>query len=354
MSKQRIFGVAALAAVTGAGASIASAIVTIPTVPIGNPGNAPDPITGLGSVSYVYNIGTYEVTNAQYAAFLNAVAATDTHSLYKPNMASSLGGILRSGASGSFVYAPISGRESNPVNYITLWDAFRFANWLHNGQPTGPQDSSTTEDGAYTITGIPYVVRNANWLWSVTNVNEWYKAAYHQPANQGGDTDSYWLYPTSSNVTPTSAQANYNNTINNTTPVGSYAANYYGAFDMAGNVWELISFNNEDIVALGGGFGDIDDLGLRADYVSSLPAPWFVGFRLVNVGPVYSSCDRADIDDDGSVTVTDLFGFLDAWFAQFGQSGSGLAADFDGNGSVAVSDLFGYLDAWFEYFGTAC
>jgi hypothetical protein len=30
--------------------------------------------------------------------------------------------------------------------------------------------------------------------------NEWYKAAYHQPAEPGGDTDDYWLYPTRSNV----------------------------------------------------------------------------------------------------------------------------------------------------------
>ena len=26
--------------------------------------------------------------------------------------------------------------------------------------------------------------------------SEWYKAAYYQPAAQGGDTDNYWLYPT--------------------------------------------------------------------------------------------------------------------------------------------------------------
>ena len=65
------------------------------------------------------------------------------------------------------------------------------------------------------------------------------------------------------------------------------------------------------------------------------------------------SC-KADFDGNGSVGVSDLFTFLDLWFAQFGQSGSGFAADFDGNGSVAVNDLFGYLDVWFEYFGTTC
>jgi hypothetical protein len=38
-----------------------------------------------------------------------------------------------------------------PVNYVSFYDALRFANWLHNGQPTGAQGNATTEGGAYTI-----------------------------------------------------------------------------------------------------------------------------------------------------------------------------------------------------------
>ncbi|HVZ93391.1 MAG TPA: SUMF1/EgtB/PvdO family nonheme iron enzyme, partial [Phycisphaerales bacterium] len=235
--------VTALAVVTGLVASPVPASITIPTVPVGNPGNASDPSTGslYGSVAAAYNIGATEVTNAQYAAFLNAVAATDTNALYNTNMADSFGGITRSGVSGSYTYQAISGRESNPVNYVSFWDSTRFANWLHNGQPSGPQDNSTTESGAYTLSadGIAAntITRNAGWQWAVTSEDEWYKAAYHQPASAGGDSDDYWLYPTSSN-TITAAQANYDNLIGNTTPVGSYAPNFYGAFDMGGNVFE--------------------------------------------------------------------------------------------------------------------
>ena len=77
------------------------------------------------------------------------------------------------------------------------------------------------------------------WQWAVVSGDEWYKAAYHQPAGQGGDTDDYWLYPTSSNSAPSAAQANYLPAgINNTTPAGSYAPNFYGTYDMAGNVYE--------------------------------------------------------------------------------------------------------------------
>jgi hypothetical protein len=56
-------------------ASSASA-VTMDWTPIGNPGNASDN-TGFGAVGYAYHIGTYEVTNTQYAEFLNARAVSD-------------------------------------------------------------------------------------------------------------------------------------------------------------------------------------------------------------------------------------------------------------------------------------
>ncbi|MEY3895678.1 MAG: hypothetical protein RLZZ214_1197, partial [Verrucomicrobiota bacterium] len=49
----------------------ATATVVIDYVPVGNAGNAAD-TTGYGAVSYAYQMGKYEVTNAQYAEFLNA------------------------------------------------------------------------------------------------------------------------------------------------------------------------------------------------------------------------------------------------------------------------------------------
>jgi formylglycine-generating enzyme required for sulfatase activity len=122
------------------------------------------------------------------------------------------------------------------VNFVSFWDATRFANWLHNGQGNGD-----TENGAYTLTddGIANntVTRNAGWQWAVTSLNEWYKAAYFQPSNKGGSSDDYWFYPTSSNTIDTS-KANWGAGANNTTPIGSYEANFYGTFDMAGNVSE--------------------------------------------------------------------------------------------------------------------
>jgi formylglycine-generating enzyme required for sulfatase activity len=238
--------------------STASAQLTIPTVPIGSPGNGPNPAysgLGLGAVEYSYAIGTTEVTNAQYTVFLNAVAATDPYNLYNESMSGATGGIVRTGSSGSYTYSTVTGRSNHPVNYVSFWDAARFANWLHNGQGNGD-----TETGAYTLTagGISAntITRNPGWLWAVASENEWHKAAYFQPSNQGGDVDSYWEYPTSSNFAPSTSQANVLGAgINNTVPVGSYSANFSGTFDMAGNVAEWVdTITGPNRLILGGSY----------------------------------------------------------------------------------------------------
>ncbi len=293
MSIKQFMSVAAMAIVTGLAGTSALAQITVPTVLIGNPGNEADVVDGdqnasgvqrLGSVAYAYNIGTYEVTNAQYTAFLNAKAATDTFILYNFQMSGAFGGITRSGSPGSYTFATVSGRANNPVNFVSFWDACRFANWLHNGQGV----SGDTETGAYTLTagGISAntITRNAGWQWAVTNENEWYKAAYHQPASEGGDSDNYWLYPTQSNAVPTTAQVNYLGVIGNTRPVGSYAANYYGTFDMGGNVseWNESRTSNTRNYR-GGSFSGNENFLQAVSRNQSAPSTEasFVGFRVV-------------------------------------------------------------------------
>src|SRR5213083_2600604 len=160
-------------------ASSASA-VTIDWTPVGNPGNDSDYIRGyVGAVGYAYSIDKYEVTNAQYVAFLNAKAAdnADPLGLYNLSMGSGFGGIKRSGSSGAYTYSAIAGRGDMPVNFVSFYDALRFANWMNNGQGSGD-----TETGAYTLLGgtaTPSngaVTRNAGASIFLTSENEWYKA----------------------------------------------------------------------------------------------------------------------------------------------------------------------------------
>jgi formylglycine-generating enzyme required for sulfatase activity len=221
-------------------------------------------------VNYAYNIGEYDVTSSQYTAFLNAVAQTDPFGVYEAdNTESSMSntifggpGIIQSGSPGSYTYSVAAGRGNFPMTDVTFWDATRFANWLDNGQPTGPEGAGTTETGAYTLTptGIANntVTRNPGATWAVTSENEWYKAAYYSPtlnASAGG----YWEYPTQSNtISPT--QANYGGTPDST-PVGSYAyPSYYRTYDQGGDVFQW----NEAISGgfrgqRGGSFGDFSD-----------------------------------------------------------------------------------------------
>ena len=107
-------------------------VVTMEMVTVGNAGNAADTMgdpNPAGAVAYEYKIGKYEVTNAQYAAFLNAVAATDANNLYNTSMGSNVrGGITRSGVSPNFTYAVKANMGDKPVN-LSL---------IHISEPTRP------------------------------------------------------------------------------------------------------------------------------------------------------------------------------------------------------------------------
>ena len=255
--------------------SIAGAI-EIETIPIGNVNNPVDPTfttdgtTGYGSVDYVYRISTYEVTNAQYVDFLNAVAVNDRHALYHPKMTTDgRGGIIREGEEGNYSYSLKPNMATKPANWIEPRDAFRFANWLHNGQPSGEQDFTTTEDGVYLMDHLLYapkeIKRKEGATWFLPNEDEWVKAAYYDPrtAAQGGPPgdDFYWQYSTRSDEDPTLIEANrtgevtnpgfnvanylnnvsYNTKTGNVVDVGGGgpdSVSFYGTYDQTGNVWE--------------------------------------------------------------------------------------------------------------------
>ncbi len=224
-------------------------------VTVGNPGNTADPLTELGAVGYTYQIGTYNVTAAQYVAFLNAVAATDTYGLYNSTMSDPAAcNIQQNGSSGSYTYSVAPQDANLPVNYITWGDAARFCNWLTNGQPTGSECLATTENGSYYLNGantdtqLALVARTANARYVLPSQNQWYKAAYYN-----GATGNYWLYPTQSNSAPVaeappgsggaSGSANYGSVMplsDYLTSVGAYANSPgpYGTFDQGGLLFQ--------------------------------------------------------------------------------------------------------------------
>jgi formylglycine-generating enzyme len=301
-------------------------LASLEMVPVGDPGNVgelsgagaggygPDAI--CGGVAYGYQIGKFEVTAGQYCEFLNKVAATDTYGLYTANMWSDTYGygckIQRSGSSGSYTYSVAADRANRPVNFVSWGDAARFANWLHNGQPTGSQGTATTEDGSYYLNGatssaaLMAVTRKAGATWVIPTEDEWYKTAYYKG---GGTNSGYWDYPTQSDTAPSNVgadnytdpgnHANYYYYINGytlgwpyyTTLVGEFekSASAYGTFDQGGNLWEW----NETAIYAGSSRGERGDCWyggsgflLASDrHYDGTPTSeyYYIGFRVASV-----------------------------------------------------------------------
>jgi formylglycine-generating enzyme len=294
---------------------------SLETVSVGNPDNAADATDGssfyngiqhYGQVNYDYKIGKYEVTAGQYTAFLNAVAGVDTYCLYNTNMWTDLQGckIERYTGNGTLVspyqYQVAADYANRPVNYVSFWDACRFANWLNNGQG----GEGTTEDGAYSLASGITITRNTGATWAVTSNDEWYKAAYYDPA-----TSNYYFYPTGSNTIPghdmMDASGNNANTfdyyawlIGNcyTTVVGKFqnSDSPYGTFDQAGNVWEwneAFFFYYSERSLRGGAFSYYDvntrfDAGWGGD--SALESN-YIGFRVVQIPGGYQVPEPASL-----------------------------------------------------------
>jgi formylglycine-generating enzyme required for sulfatase activity len=288
--------------------------VDLEWVTVGDPGNPPD-VTGYGAVAAPFQISKFEITVEQYAEFLSAVAKQDPHGLWNGAQK-----IDRKGTPGQFQYSPRAGLEREPVMHVSFLDAMRFANWMHH-QSTPPAPALTpdpaaaprgTESGAYDIaSGGAFAERSKNARVWIPNENEWYKAAYFQPASAGGPPGQYWLYPTQSDQPPTlgkpgDAAPNLANFLadvtpqpngdilrhyNDVMPVGSFPGSHshYGTLDQGGNAWEWIEatvFNTQRAMRGGHMCGSYEKMRSRVR-TSASPSRRYpaTGFRLARLAP---------------------------------------------------------------------
>ena len=131
---------------------------------------------------------TYEVTNAQFKAFVDANPAWGKNNI---DAWFHWGGYLRDWEDNT--YPP--GKANHPVIWMSWYAAMAYAEWAGKRLPT-----------------------EAEWEYAARGGLEGQK------------------YPWGNTITH--ADANYDKHVNETTPVGAYAANGYGLYDMAGNVRE--------------------------------------------------------------------------------------------------------------------
>lgn len=241
-----------LTAVAALAASPANA-VEIEYVTVRHAGNPCDPQpTGscFGAVDYDFEISRYEITNAQYVEFLNAVAnETDVAGLYNPAMAGIEFPLLPVGF--ERFYEVVPGYANKPVDHVSVYDAFRFANWLHHGKPSGVTGIAAIEGGAYTLEIMRQaMLRNPGAEVFIPSRDEWYKAAYYDPGS------GYFEYPNGADAsivcaTPLAASggANCESAVGGVTDVGAYVDSMspFGTLDQGGNVSEW----TETIVGVG-------------------------------------------------------------------------------------------------------
>jgi formylglycine-generating enzyme required for sulfatase activity len=160
-----------------------------------------------------FRMSKCEITNTQYATFLNA-KSIGSNGLYTTGTFPTQTLIYASSGSYDFglhysgsQWVPVTGYENAPVINVTWYGATEYATYIGGTLPTEAQWEYACRAG----TTKPF--NTGDFL---TNL----QANYNWGAPYNGGTNTVTTYP------------------GKTQPVGTYAANTYGLSDMHGNVWE--------------------------------------------------------------------------------------------------------------------
>ncbi|MHC6202342.1 formylglycine-generating enzyme family protein [Breznakiellaceae bacterium SP9] len=175
-----------------------------------------------------FSIGKYEVTVANFRAFVQATG-------YKTEAESSGGAyvwtdddwVMKADANWKNPY--FTQTKNSPVTCVSWNDAVNYCNWKSRQEGLTP---------AYTISGT-----NVSWNRSANGYRLPTEAEWEYACRAGTTT----LFSTGNNITTSQANYDGNDPYNGnaegtyrekTTPVGSFAPNNWGLYDMHGNVWE--------------------------------------------------------------------------------------------------------------------
>ena len=184
--------------------------IIIPSKEVGDVTNVANAY-GYGAVGYAYHISEREISNAEYATFLTSIQGQNRTWVSAMDITKD---------SGTNTYSAVSGKEDEPVGYISFWDAARFANWLTTGD---------TESGVYNLDQSGMEANNIQRdgeAWAaggvaVANLDELQKAMFYSGSDNGADGDGYWHLPTQANASGEPQQA----------------TSYYGLIDNSGWEW---------------------------------------------------------------------------------------------------------------------
>lgn len=260
---------------------------TIDFVTIGNPGNAAD-TTGspnpAGSVSYIYNIGKYEVSRDM---------------ITKANAAGGIGITMEDMTS----YGGNGGNQ--PATGVSWNEAARFVNYLNTSKgyqaaynfTTSGANANITLWGAGQYSGSNQF-RHKDAYFFLPSMDEWYKAAYGSPSGTWYDYTLGSNSPPSPVASGTSGAVYYTaiNRITGSTDITNAGGlSPYGTMAQGGNVSEILEtaydgFNdtvNEDRSYRGGAFVNDASIWISSSKNSPISpsdeAYFYSGFRVASV-----------------------------------------------------------------------
>ncbi len=252
---------------------------TLDFVNIGNAGNAAD-TTGYGAVPYAYRMGTYEISQDA---------------------------ITKATASGMANVTAGAWTGNQPAALISWYEAAAFVNWLNTSTGKTAAYDLTWDGSAWSMNlwssgdawqlGGENLYRNKDAYYFLASENEWYKAAYYNPAGS-----NYFLYPTASSSVPTAVASGTNAGTAVYDGVASDPAGVndagglspYGTMGQGGNVFEWTesaaagtnSSSSEDRAARGG-YWTTTEFVMRSSFRVDLAGPAFedeaYGFRVASV-----------------------------------------------------------------------
>ena len=183
-----------------------------------------------------------DVTNTEFALFVDATKYV-TVAERKPKAEDFPGAPPENLVPGAVVFSP----PDHPVslnNHFQWWSYVPGANWKH---PTGPKSSLKGREN-YPVVNVAYEDAEAYAKWAgkrLPTEAEWEFAARGglsgKPFVWGGEfrPKGRWMANTFQGRFPIMDTGEDGHV--GITPVGTYAPNGYGLYDMAGNVWQWVS-----------------------------------------------------------------------------------------------------------------
>jgi len=199
---------------------------------IGSQTGYPEEVTRSINVE-AFDIDATEVTNAQFREFISATGYVTTAELPQPGSDTAGGAVFKSptashpswwhfieGANWQHPEGPessIVGRDNDPVVQVSLVDARAYAKWAGRAVPTEGQWEYAASAG-----------RQSKYVWG------------DERAPNGEEQANTWqgTFPVQNTLADGFALR---------APIGCYAPNNFGLYDMIGNVWEWTKTPYEQI-----------------------------------------------------------------------------------------------------------